>query len=126
MSTDFREMRKTVKIGDLALKKGDNVLIALNLNHFKESDYKDAFKFDRSRFLNKPTFKRQNNAAFGHGARACIGKSMAETNIKIIVTKFLEHFDFEYLDGEKNFSDSANLIPFYTLQRVDLRLRLRK
>ena len=126
VTTDFREMTKNTKIGDLTLKKGENVLIALNINHFKEAEFKDAFKFDRSRFLAKNSYKRQNNAAFGHGARACIGKSMAETNIKIIILKFLEHFEFEYLKGEDNFSDVADLIPFYTLQKVNLRLRLRK
>ena len=126
-STDFREITKNTSIGDLQLRKGENLLIALNLNHFKESEFEKALKFDRNRFLD-PTkrYCRQHNAAFGHGARACIGKSMAETNIKIIVLRMLEHFDFEYLRDVQGFSDQINILPFYTLQNVTLRLRLRK
>ena len=50
---------------------------------------------------------------------------MAETNIKIIVLRMLEHFEFEYVPGAEGFSEEINLLPFYTLQSVTLRLRLR-
>ena len=50
-TTDFREITKNAKLGELQLKRGENLLIALNLNHFKESEFQEALKFDRNRFL---------------------------------------------------------------------------
>jgi cytochrome P450 family 3 subfamily A len=125
-TTEIRKLTKNVKIGPLSLKKGDYLVASLVLNQFKESEFPKAYKFDRTRhYKGKIKYQRNNNSPFGHGPRACIGKYMGKMNIQVILLKFIENFEFEYLEGEKNFSHVNEAMPFHTLETVDLRLKLR-
>jgi cytochrome P450 len=98
------------------LKRGDFVVAALSLNNFKEKEFDNPAKFDRNRFLNNTVYNRQNNTAFGHGARSCIGRSLAELNIKIIMVKILEYFDLDFLDNDKShFCSQYDIYPVRSL-----------
>lgn len=93
---ELREIKKDVKVGDLSLLKGDVVTTSVLLNHFKEEDYPSPFEFRAERFLDeKLKSKRQNYAPFSLGSRSCIGKTLAEAVLKIIILKFNQHFEME-------------------------------
>lgn len=125
--TEIRKVMKNAKIGPLKLRKGDMVLASLLLNQFKEDDFPDAFKFDRTRhYKGNSKYPRNNFSPFGFGFRSCIGKYMARMNMKIIFLKMIEHFKIEYLENNPKFSNVNEALPFHVLETVDLRLSLRK
>lgn len=50
---------------------------------------------------------------------------MANMNIKVILLKFMENFEFEFRPNDPNFSNVNEAMPFHTLERIDLRIKLR-
>lgn len=123
---ELRELKKAVKVGDLNLTKGDVVTTSVLLNHFKEEDYPNPYKFDPERFLDPALkSKRQNYAPFSLGSRSCIGKTLAEVVLKVIILKFTQHFEIELASNAQISPDNVELIPFYCLKRLDLKLKLR-
>lgn len=123
---DLREIKKKSKVGELSFIKGDNVATAVMLNHYKEKDYPEPFKFDSKRFASDSMkSKRQNYAPFGYGARSCVGKNLAEANLRIIILKMVENFEMDFEPSDKFFSTEEELLPFYNLSKVTLRLKPR-
>lgn len=121
-TSEIREAKRSVKIGGIKFKKGDMVMTALLVNHFKEDKFPEAFKFDRKRHY-EPKYERMSLIPFGAGSRGCIGKYLARMNIKMILLIMMRYFDVETDEG---FDCTNEGMPFHTLNKVMLRLRLRK
>jgi cytochrome P450 len=65
------------------------------------SNFTKPVEFHPERFLGAEEFKRDNLAVlqpFGIGPRNCIGRNLANVEMRLILAKLLRHFDFE-LDG---------------------------
>lgn len=124
---DLREIKKKCKVGDLNLIRGDNLATSVMLNHYKEKDYPNAFKFDSKRFASDSMkSKRQNYAPFGYGARSCVGKNLAEANLRVIILKMVENFEMDYVTSDPFFTNEEELLPFYNLAKVTVNLRSRE
>lgn len=119
--TEMRKCIKDCKIGEVQFKKGDFLNVCLMLNHFREDQFTNPFKFDRSRHYS-PKYERMSYIPFGSGRRGCIGKYLAQMNIKIILLVMMKMFEVESSD-EFDYSNGA--LPFHTLNKVQLRLRPR-
>lgn len=120
-TSELRKATRKVKLGDFTFERGDLIASSLLVNHFKESTFPAAFVFDRKRHY-KPDYHRMSLIPFGAGARGCIGKYLARMNVKMIILVFLRYFD---IDSDPKFDITNEGMPFHTLNKVMLRLRLR-
>ena len=94
----------------LHLKKGDEVRVlhwAIHKNP-KEWQKPDEFLPDRfnpiSPLYLTPTGKKRHTMSWlpwSAGKRVCFGKTFAESNLKILLTYFTQHFDFDFVDTKK-------------------------
>lgn len=119
--SEVREFTKNVKIEGIEFKKGDNMMFGLLINHFKETDFPDAFKFDRTRHYS-PRYQRMNYIPFGSGRRGCIGQYLAIMNLKIVVLTILRLFEIK---GSEDFGYENEGFPFHTLKKVMVRMKRR-
>ncbi|KAH7309768.1 cytochrome P450 [Stachybotrys elegans] len=79
--------------------------------HHNEEYFPDPFTFHPERWLAEAGEGAANRSAFipfSIGARSCAGKSMAYTEISLIVAKTLWHFDFELAAGGAGTLASSN------------------
>ncbi|KAK3343689.1 benzoate 4-monooxygenase cytochrome P450 [Lasiosphaeria hispida] len=73
------------------------------------SNFKDPYEFHPERWLsNNPTDNLDASQPFGVGTRACIGKQLALTEIRLIMAKLHYKYDIEAVD--KNFDWVGNAV----------------
>mmetsp|Transcript_24709 Transcript_24709/g.21880 ORF Transcript_24709/g.21880 Transcript_24709/m.21880 type:complete len:185 (+) Transcript_24709:862-1416(+) len=96
-----------VTIGDLKIKKGTNVSIALATLNFSPEYHDEPEKFDPERWLNPDSKTNQTTSKnpyvftpFSAGGRNCIGQHLAMMETKIILSMFLKRFDYEMADKD--------------------------
>ena len=89
---------KDVTIKDITIRKGDAVVIifaALNMdsNYFSDPS---TFQFDRFSKENekKYGYPKYQVPIFGAGKRACLGRSLGELTVKLLITTFCKRFEF--------------------------------
>lgn len=87
-------------IGDLQVRKGDVVRTDFYPLFFDEKNFKNATEFDPNRW-NDPNLKLDSFAftPFSAGPRNCIGQHLALLESKIIISEFLERFEFKLSEG---------------------------
>ena len=119
--SEIREFTKRTKVKGVEFQKGDIISFVLVYNQFKEKDFPDAYRFDRTRhYKGKAKYHRNNLMPFGGGKRGCIGKYLAIMNIKIIVLSFMRRYSVE---TDPSFDSQNWHFPFHTLDKVMVRLR---
>ena len=119
--SEVREFTKNAKIKGISFKKGDMISLVMLYNQFKEKDFPDAYRFDRTRhYKGNSKYHRNNLMPFGGGKRGCIGKYLAIMNIKIIVLSVLRRYS---LDADPGFEPENDHLPFHNLEEVMVRLR---
>ena len=86
---------------DLQIKKGDIVRADLFSSYFNEKYFDRPFEFDPRRFYdeNKPKLGSHVFIPFSAGPRNCIGQHLAIIEVKLIISEFLERFEFKMKDG---------------------------
>ena len=96
----FRVATEDHKLLDLDIKKGDILRGDLFAPYFDEGNFKNPHEFNPMRFLD-PNFKLEPCAftPFSAGPRNCIGQYLAIFKLKIIISEFLERFNFKLQDG---------------------------
>ncbi|PFH55147.1 hypothetical protein XA68_10589 [Ophiocordyceps unilateralis] len=77
--------------------------------------YDDRFANDR-RAVFKP---------FSHGPRDCIGKNLAYSEMRLIISKLLYRFDFSLPPGQDDWHESQNVVTLWTKGPLYIRLRRR-
>jgi cytochrome P450 family 4 subfamily V len=87
-------------IGDLKISKGDVVRTDFYPLFMDEKTFKNATEFDPKRWSD-PNLKLDSFAftPFSAGPRNCIGQHLAILESKLIISEFLERFDFKLKDG---------------------------
>ena len=90
------------KILDLNIKKGDRVDADLFAIFFDEKIFTNPTEFNPERWRD-PNFKYDPYAfvPFSAGARNCIGQHLAVIEAKVIISEFMNRFDFKMKDGYK-------------------------
>nr|QIU80468.1 cytochrome P450 monooxygenase CYP6CY49 [Aphis gossypii] len=93
-------MRKSTQNYDvpgesLTIEKGQKITIPLYSIHHDPKYYPNPDTFDPERFTEEEKSKRPNGTflPFGDGPRHCIGKRLAELELKLIISKILSNFE---------------------------------
>ena len=94
-NTSFYELDSDIKVGNFFIKKGDTITINLYGLHFNSNQWQRPYEFlperfdaSNSLFLTPDGKKRLPTAfaPFGGGRRVCMGKTLAEANLKVVGT----------------------------------------
>ena len=98
VATFSRIAMKDVIIKDITIRKGDEVIIIfaafnMDLNYFSDAS---TFQFDRFSKENekKYGYPKFQVPVFGAGKRACLGRSLGELTVKLLLTSFCKRFEF--------------------------------
>jgi len=96
----FRVAKADHKLLDLDIKKGTVVRTDFYALFMDEKNFKNAAEFDPNRW-NDPKLKLDSFAftPFSAGPRNCIGQHLAILESKLIISEFLERFEFKLKDG---------------------------
>ena len=93
-----RVAHKDVTIKDIIVRKGDEVTVmfapfVMDPKYFSNPS---TFQFDRFSKENekKYGYPKFQVPVFGIGKRACLGRSLAELNVKLLLTSFCKRFEF--------------------------------
>lgn len=92
-----RLLSKTITLHGYTIPKDTYLIMANQISSRREDNFDDAEKFIPERWLNTGKVGVQESWSclpFGHGVRSCLGRQMAETEIKLLtarVNKFICH-----------------------------------
>ena len=90
------------KLGDLDIRKGDLVRPEFFSMFFDDKNYENPEKFDPFRWINaKRSIDPITYVPFSGGPRNCIGQHLAIIESKVIISEFLERFEFRIEDDYK-------------------------
>ncbi|KAK0163148.1 hypothetical protein PV327_006856 [Microctonus hyperodae] len=107
-----RLLSKKITIHGYAIPKGTYLIMANEISSRREENFEDPEKFLPERWLNEKfddNFVIQEKywscLPFGHGVRSCLGKIIAETQIKLLTAKIVREFkiEYDYADIESKF-----------------------
>ena len=78
----------------------------MNPEEWKRPDYFDPYRFDLSSTISSTTASGKKRspgsyAPFVGGKRICLGKSLAEAQLKVTATYLTQHFDFEFVKPQQ-------------------------
>jgi cytochrome P450 len=101
---------------------GTRVLFSIYLTHRHPRYWPEPELFDQDRFDPKvsPPPAPLTYVPFGGGPRFCIGAALAQVEVKVVLARLLQHFDFQPL------SHPVHLRMGATLEPSELRLRVRR
>jgi cytochrome P450 len=101
---------------------GTRVLFSIYLTHRHPRYWPEPERFDPDRFDPKvsPPPAPLTYVPFGGGPRFCIGAALAQVEVKVVLARLLQHFDFQPL------SHPVHLRMGATLEPSELRLRVRR
>ena len=124
-SLNPRKLIKDTIITGKKLFKGDFVLIAPLALHHKSSNFDNAMSFDPDRFLQNDSskIKKLSYVPFGCGARICIGQYFGEMMVKCIVSRLVQKFEVEVLEGKKY---DRMMAPIYGYVDPQVRISIRE
>lgn len=91
-----RLARRDTMIGDLHVKAGTKVLVAISAANRDPQRWDDPQEF----LLSRPKIKE--HVAFGRGKHVCAGAPLARVEVRVILEKFLEQTSNIDLDGSKH------------------------
>jgi len=95
-----REAVNDTQIGQVKVKKGTVVSVYLNSHSWNEKYYYDAEKFIPERWLGeKKDIDPYVSLPFYAGPKHCLGKYLADIEVKMFLIKALKEFDFELKAG---------------------------
>lgn len=98
-----RLARKDTKIGDLEVKAGTKILLALSAAN------RDPSRWENPQELILGRKKIKEHVGFGRGKHVCAGAPLARVEVRILLEKLLEHTSKIELDLEKHPNGIADL-----------------
>jgi len=94
----------TIGKGDKEIKimKGTEIRLSTYNLHRQSQYYKDPLKFSPERFLDHSTRPPPfSYLPFGSGPRSCLGQQFALLEAKVVLSSFLQHFTFKFIEEQK-------------------------
>ncbi len=110
------------EVNGFKIPKGARVIPFIYGLHHSEKLWPNAEEFDPSRFTRENRVGRHNFAhmPFGAGPRMCLGRNFAMMEMKMIILKFINRYDFSLVEGQK-----VSMLPGVTLKpRGGIRFRM--
>lgn len=105
--TTARELTKDIKLGHYQLSKGSRINTVGGLLTQMTTSYPQGENFDVKQFadIRKAPGKKPLNFTFGVGKRICIGKSLGDMIVKLVLVHFCHNFeinlDSSYVEERK-------------------------
>lgn len=97
-----RKLKQDIVLNDYLIPKDTNVNFIFYETARSETNFKDALKFNPKRWLdNNNDSNPFSSLPFGHGARSCVGRRIAEQEMYLIIIKLLQNFKIEYIGQEE-------------------------
>ncbi|XP_033733675.1 cholesterol 24-hydroxylase-like [Pecten maximus] len=112
--TTFRETVKDYILGGHCVPAGTDMMISFYATSRAEQNVANPTKFLPERFdRNSPEkLRRYVSTPFSVGPHICIGKKFAEIEMKIMIAKIMQNFDFELVPGQTfEIQDNATIQP---------------
>ena len=97
MNTFSRQTKRSIKIEDFTLPPETNINISIFLAHRREKTFSNADRFRPQRFLEKQ-FSPFEYLPFGGGDRRCLGASLAQQEIKLVLANIVSKAKFEIVN----------------------------
>ncbi|XP_017890644.1 probable cytochrome P450 12a5, mitochondrial [Ceratina calcarata] len=93
-----RLLPKTISLHGYTIPKGTFVIMANQITSQREENFEDPTKFRPERWLVSGAKEdvEFSYLPFGYGARSCLGKRMAETEMMLLTAKLIRQFRIEY------------------------------
>ncbi|KAL2724541.1 hypothetical protein V1478_009054 [Vespula squamosa] len=116
-----RLLPNTICLHGYTVPKGTFVIMASQITSQREENFEDPEKFRPERWLTNrmdDDFQEYSYLPFGHGARSCLGRHMAEIKMALLTAKLVREFKIEY-----NYADIGT--SFYMMNVPDKPLRFR-
>lgn len=119
-----RVATKNFKLGKYKIYKGTKIVIDIHGFHTNEALFENHQDFDEMRFYEEERKKKIPKIVylpFSGGKRACIGKYLAELDLRIFVSSFFEHFEMKTYDDRE---DGKTVLKFVKgIDKLNLMLR---
>jgi cytochrome P450 len=98
----LRMLRRETKVGSYLLPKDALVAVSPYVLHHDDNVYTDPHLFDPDRFLDGPRLPASKPKAlhfvpFGRGLHACIGRTLAHSEVLLTLARILSSYDVELL-----------------------------
>lgn len=87
-----RQAVEDVSLGNIHLKKGDNVLIVPYTIHRTDRWFESPERFDPSRFAGEPSWPKYAYLPFGAGPRVCIGQNFGLMEACLVTATLLQNW----------------------------------
>ncbi|KAJ3067920.1 hypothetical protein HDU98_008893 [Podochytrium sp. JEL0797] len=99
----IRELTQDVVVGDVVLKKGEEVWVAIQMTQVSLAMWEDPLVFCPSRFLESkglggPLGQGFAHMPFGAGVRKCPGESLALMEMKLVMANLIRRYKFVLVD----------------------------
>jgi cytochrome P450 len=98
-----RRTSEAMTIAGYAVPAGTRVMYSIYLSHRDKDFWPDPERFKPERFERGQDEKRLplTYVPFGGGPRNCIGASFAQVEAKVVLSRILQRFDLQLLNGDK-------------------------
>jgi cytochrome P450 len=110
-----------VEVGGRRFPKGTDFLLILRDAALREEEFPDAQTFRPERWLapDQAHFVQRPPTPFGGGPRTCPGRSLAQTEVKAVMTMLAQNFTVERVEGDQPVREQFG----FTMGPANLRVR---
>ncbi|XP_032684777.1 probable cytochrome P450 12a5, mitochondrial isoform X2 [Odontomachus brunneus] len=96
-----RLLSSPITLHGYTIPKGTFVIMANQITSQREQLFEDPEKYRPERWLNQDEhahnfYQEYSCLPFGYGARSCLGRNMAETQMTLLIAKLVREFAIEY------------------------------
>jgi len=95
-----RSAEMDLSLGEVKIRRGDNVQIVPYTLHRSERWFKRADEFNPSRFLEAPTWPKYAYLPFGAGPRVCIGQNFGLMEACLVTATILQSWHPTSIQGD--------------------------
>lgn len=98
-----RRASRDVTVQGYDVPEGTRVMYSIYLSHRDKNHWENPTEFCPARFDRKNEDKQPpfTYVPFGGGPRNCIGAAFAQVEAKVVISRLLQTFDFELLNGDE-------------------------
>jgi cytochrome P450 len=106
-----RRVAEEMKLGDGDIPAGERMFYSIYLTHRDPSVWENADDFCPERFAHGRKTPPFSYVPFGGGPRACIGAAFGQAEARIVLTRLLQNYKFEFTNHKIHAHMGATLEP---------------